>query len=268
MIVIVPRRTDWSRALEALDPLLPGADPVLFASVADELDRFHALGPFDRRVAAFRILDALAAWARTWGGQGTRFERVLQRLWDPVQGWLRTELVDVFAGEAAVITNVPSPRYLIAQSVGASVVLFVFHPGGRALAALHLSPRLPVDAAVGELVATFDRRVTGGWQGAELGAQILGGVAGRDDDRLDALRSQLAAAGVPAARIKRVLSPRREDDGPVHIVFDRTEGWVRPFHPGYDPVHYNLRTVRERERCRIEGLADCPALLWPFEETR
>lgn len=268
MIVIVPRSGEWTRALGALDPSLPGADPTLFDFVAQELDRFHALGPFERRAAAFRILDALAGWARVWAGQGTRFERVFQRLWDPVQGWLRTEIVDVFSGEAAVITSVPSPRYLVAQSVGASILLCVFHPAGRALAAVHLGASCPVAGVLDALVDTVERRVVGGWNGAEMVAQLLGGVVGRDDERIAALESGLLGKGVPAPRVQRQLCPRREDDGPVHLVFDRTEGWVRPFHPGYDPVHYNLRTVRERERARIEGLAPSPALLWPFEETR
>lgn len=268
MIVLVPRRTDWTTAIEALDPALPGADAELFERIAHELDRFHALGPFERRVPAFRILDDLAGWARTWGGQGTRYERILQRFWDPVQAWLRTEVVDIFAGEACVATSMPAPRFVCAQAVGTTIALFLFHPPTRGLGVLHLSARLSPAVGAEELVHGLERRLASGWQGAEMEARFVGGVVGRDEARLAALRDALLAAGVSAGRIQPTLSPRSEEDGVLHLCFDRTEGWVRPFHPGYDPVHYNLRTTRERERCRVEGLKESPSLLWPFEESR
>jgi hypothetical protein len=264
----VPRRTAWSAAIETIHPSLPGADLDLFEAVAHELDRFHGLGPLERRDPAFRILDGLAGWARVWGGQGSPYERVLQQLWDPVQGWLRTTLLDLFPGEACVLTSVPLPRFLCAQSLGTPIAFVLYHRPSWALAAGLITPGIRAQDAAWEVIHGMEKKLATGWNGPEIDAFLLGGKAGEDEDRFAALRVALGEARVPEARIQSPWSPRGEDDGPIHACFDRTEGRVRPFHPGFDPVHYNLRTRQDRERCRVEGLKETPRLLWPFEEIR
>ena len=264
----VPRRTAWTSAIDTLDPSLPGAEPELFEAIAHQLDRFHGLGPLERRDPAFRIFDSLVAWARVWEGQGSRYERVLLQLWDPVQSWLRTTLLALFPGEAAVVTSIPLPRFPCAQGLGASFALFLYHRPSWALALAILPARMSARDAAWGLIHGMERKIATGWNGAEIDAFLVGGKLGEDDERFETVRTALQEARVPAERIQSPWSPRREEDGPIHAVFDRTEGRIRPFHPGFDPVHYNLRTRQDRERCRVEGLKDTPLLLWPFEEIR
>lgn len=266
MAFFVPRSSAWTTAIEMIHTSLPGSEPERFEFIAHELDRFHGLGQFERRDPAFRILDSLAGWARTWGGQGSPFERVLQQLWNPVQGWLQTTLIDLSHGEAGVFTTVPLPRYVCSQNIGAAIVIFLFHRASWGLATAVLSSAMKADDGTWAVVHGMERKLAAGWLGEEIDAWVVGGRSGTDEDRMRSIHDTLREARVPEARIQTPWSPRREEDGPIHVAFDRTEGRARPFHPGFDAVHYNLRTRQHRERCRVESLKETPSLLWPFEE--
>lgn len=261
-----PRSGPWLTALETIGDTRPGADPALFAAVARELDGFHARGPLDRRECAFRILDLLSRWAREWEGKGSPFERMLLQVWHPLQSWLQIEVVDLLSPEAAVVTSLPSPRFVTAQGLGATVAVFLFHRRSWGLGAALLAPRCDSPAAVWSLVHELERRLPEGWVAEEIDAWIAGGRAREDATRLADVRAALTEARLRPEAVHGELSERRPDDGPLHVAFDRVEGRARAFHPGFDPVHYNMRARLERERCRVESTRPTPSLIWPFQK--
>lgn len=268
MIPPLPRRDSFSAAIDGIDPSLPGVDLELFELVAHQLDRFHALGPFERRDPAFRILDGLASWARTWGGQGSPYERVLLQVWNPTQTWLNATFVDLFPNEAAVVNSLPLPRFVTMQGLGSSIALVLSHRPTWTIGAALLTENMDAAAASWALIHGIEQKLANGWIGEEMIGWIVGGRIERDGPRFSLIRQALLEARVPDDRIDSPWSPRTPDTGPIHAFFDRTEGTLRPFNPGFDPVYYNMRTRLDREASRVRSTKEDPMLIWAFQEVR
>ncbi|MEZ4650869.1 MAG: hypothetical protein R3E97_19210 [Candidatus Eisenbacteria bacterium] len=268
MIPPIPRRDAFSAAIDSVDPSLPGADLELFELVAHQLDRFHALSAFERRDPAFRILDGLASWAKVWGGQGSPYERVLLQVWNPTQTWLNSTFLDLFPNEAVVVNSLPLPRFLTMQGLGTSIALVLSHRPSWTIAAALLTENMDATDASWTLIRATEQRLQNGWAGEEMTAWILGGSVDRDGPRASLIRQALLEARVPDDGIDSPWSPRTPDTGPIHVVYDRTEGRMRPFNPGFDPVYYNMRTRLDREKSRVHSMKEAPTLIWAFQEVR
>ncbi len=264
MSFFLPRGAAWREALETNPPGpgKPGWEEELFDAVSREMDRFHSMGLFERREPAFRILNLLADWAGRWQDAGSPYLQPLLSVWNPVQGWLVGNFVDLFAGEAAVVSELPRHRFVTMQSLDTNVGVFLFHRESWLLGAGHLTPRLNPEEAVWSIIHSTGTAMRGGWDGPKMTAWIMGGRAREAGTLVASIESVLQQADVPESSVRKDMSLRSEDAGPLHAVFDRTEGAARPFHPSFDPVHFNLRTLGHRNRCLVERDSASPSLLW------